>query len=82
MSKQEAKLSEIENGKTYSIVGFTGDDISYVDHLQRMGFSEGTKVKMGSSNFKDPFSLVFRGGRIALRKKEASCVLVREVGED
>lgn len=79
---KDSKLSDIEEGKTYSVVGFTGDDIAYVDHLQRMGFSEGTTVKKGSSNFKDPFSLVFRGGRIALRKKEAACVIVKEIGED
>jgi ferrous iron transport protein A len=43
-----------------------------------MGFVEGTPIELAPVKLSDPIVFQIRGSRIALRKKEARQILVRE----
>jgi ferrous iron transport protein A len=43
-----------------------------------MGFVEGTPIELAPVKISDPIVFQIRGSRIALRKKEARQILVRE----
>ncbi len=79
MKKQTLTLSDMEYGKTYKVLGFTGKNPNYSAQLQSLGFTEGTEVTRGPSSINDPFSVILRGSRIALRKKESMELLIEEV---
>ncbi len=72
-------LSQIEYGKTYSVIGTKGDNPDYGNQLESLGFTKGTLVQKGPSSIGDPFAVHLRGSRVALRRKEAQEILVREV---
>lgn len=78
MSKK-LNLAEISKGKKYQVTGFNEDTSIYADKLNKMGFTIGTAIQRAPVKISDPIVVEIRGSRIALRKKEARQVLVREV---
>ncbi len=79
MEKQTIALSQMERGKTYKIIGTTGNNRIYSTYLESLGFTRGTLVERGPSSIADPFSVIIRGSRLALRKREAKELLIEEV---
>jgi len=77
MSKNMS-LTDISKGKTYQISGFTNHPCEYTEKLHKMGFVEGTPIELAPVKLSDPIVFQIRGSRIALRKKEAGQILVRE----
>ncbi len=71
-------LADIRKGIAYQISGFTDHPSDYTDKLHKMGFVEGTPVELAPVKISDPIVFQIRGSRIALRKKEAQQILVRE----
>ncbi len=79
MKQQPLTLPDMEYGKTYKVLGFAGKNPNYSTQLQNLGFTEGTLVTRGPASINDPFSVLLRGSRVALRKKEALELLIEEI---
>ena len=75
----QVNLSEISRDKTYEVQGFTSDSSVYAEKLYKMGFVKGTPVELAPVKISDPIVVQIRGSRIALRKKEAQEILVKEL---
>ena len=73
------RLADIRPGTTYMISGFENKESDYAEKLNKMGFTPGTPVALAPVDLLDPQVFNIRGSRIALRKREAGQVLVREV---
>lgn len=73
------KLSDIRKGGSYQIAGFADSVSEYTEKLLKMGFVEGTAVELAPVKISDPIVYQIRGCRIALRKKEAQQIYVKEV---
>lgn len=73
------KLTNITKGKMFQISGFTNNSSEYAEKLHKMGFVEGTPIELAPVHLSDPIVFQIRGSRIALRKKEAQEILVREL---
>lgn len=71
-------LADICKGKAYQIDSFKDPASYYSEKLQKMGFVEGTPIELAPVNLLDPIVFQIRGSRIALRKKEAQNILVKE----
>jgi ferrous iron transport protein A len=76
---RSTSLIDIIKGKTYQISGFTNHPNDYTDKLHKMGFVDGTPIELAPVAISDPMVFQIRGSRIALRKKEAQQILVREL---
>jgi len=74
-----ANLTQLERGKIYRVFGFLDNTSTYSSKLYKMGFTEGTPLQLAPVKMSDPIVIEIRGSRIALRKSEASHVLVEEV---
>ncbi len=72
-------LSNILTGRTYSLVGFEAESSEYAEKLRKMGFVEGTPIKLAPVRLSDPMVFQIRGSRVALRKNEAMQIKVREL---
>ena len=72
-------LANISKGKSYEVEGFKSDSSEYVEKLHKMGFVQGTPIALAPVKISDPLVVQIRGSRIALRKKEAQEILVKEV---
>ena len=75
----QVNLAEISRDKTYEVQGFTSESSVYAEKLYKMGFVKGTPVELAPVGISDPIVVQIRGSRIALRKKEAQEILVREL---
>ncbi len=75
----DINLTNITKGKIFQITGFTNRSSEYAEKLHKMGFVEGTPVELAPVHLSDPIVFQIRGSRIALRKKEAQEILVKEV---
>ncbi len=75
----DRSLANICKGQSYRVLGFTDDANDYAEKLHKMGFVEGTPVELAPVKLLDPIVVQIRGSRIALRKKEAQQVLVKEL---
>jgi len=75
----QIKLSNITKGKVFKIAGFTSQSSEYTEKLHKMGFVEGTPIELAPVHLSDPIVFQIRGSRIALRKKEAQGILVKEL---
>jgi ferrous iron transport protein A len=73
------KLTNITKGKIFQISGFTDQSSEYAEKLHKMGFVEGTPIELAPVHLSDPIIFQIRGSRIALRKKEAQEILVKEL---
>ena len=71
-------LTDISKGKRYQISGFENRSSAYSDKLHKMGFVEGTPIELAPVELSDPIVFQIRGSRIALRRKEANQILVKE----
>lgn len=71
-------LTDICKGKAYQIAGFVNRSSNYSEKLHKMGFVEGTPLELAPVKLSDPIVFQIRGSRIALRKKEAQLILVKE----
>lgn len=71
-------LTDICKGNVYQIAGFTDHPSDYSEKLHKMGFVEGTPIELAPVKLSDPIVFQIRGSRIALRKKEAQLILVKE----
>ncbi len=69
-------LSDMRHGAEYVVHSFTQPTSAYADKLRKMGFTEGTVVCRAPIAISDPMIVLVRGSQIALRKSEASNVLV------
>lgn len=76
---ENMSLANIALGKSYEVAGFQGDSPAYAEKLYKMGFIEGTRVELAPVKMSDPMVVQIRGSRIALRKKEAQQVVVKEL---
>lgn len=76
---QKISLSDMRPGKHYSVAGFQNALPSYADKLFKMGFIEGTPVRLAPVLLTDPIVVELRGSRVALRKDEARQLIVREI---
>jgi len=72
------KLSDIVKHRCYTVYGFK-EDSDYSEKLHKMGFVEGTIIKLAPVRTYDPIIFQIRSSRIALRKKEAELVFVKEI---
>lgn len=72
-------LSNILSGRNYSLVGFDADTTGYAEKLRKMGFVEGTPISLAPVRLSDPMVFQIRGSRVALRRKEAMQIKVREL---
>ena len=72
------KLSDIVKNRCYTVHGFK-ENSDYSVKLHKMGFVEGTLIKLAPVKTYDPIIFQIRSSRIALRKKEAELVLVKEI---
>ncbi|MFV0438317.1 MAG: ferrous iron transport protein A [Desulfopila sp.] len=73
------RLDQLSTGKMYQISGFEVSQSVYAEKLHKMGFVTGTPVRLAPVALKDPMVIELRGSRIALRRSEASQVLVEEI---
>lgn len=76
---KRTNLTEIDRDKSYQVSGFINNSTDYAEKLYKMGFVEGTPVELAPVKLSDPIVIQIRGSRIALRKKEAQQILVREL---
>lgn len=72
-------LAQLERGRRYLVTGFSETAAGYTEKLLKMGFVEGTPVRLAPVAMADPIVVEVRGGRIALRKNEARQVHVEEL---
>ncbi len=72
-------LTDINIGKAYRVSGFRQSTSEYAEKLYKMGFVEGTVVKLAPIKMSDPLVVQIRGSRIALRRKEAQEIIVKEL---
>jgi len=72
-------LPDMLLSKLYTVAGFTNEASDYARKLHKMGFTPGTEVTLAPVKMSDPLIVQIRGGRVALRKKEAQQVLVKEI---
>lgn len=76
----DLKLSDVQKGKTVEICGFSDDSMELVNRLLELGFTKGSKINViGKATFGDPMILFIHGCRLALRKSDASNIMVKEV---
>lgn len=73
------RLDQVLQGKAYQIAGFEGRDSPYAEKLYKMGFVEGTTVRLAPVELKDPMVIEVRGSRVALRRTEANQIYVEEL---
>ena len=75
----QVNLTEISRDKTYEVAGFKSESSAYAEKLYKLGFVKGTPVELAPVKLSDPIVVQIRGSRIALRKKEAQEILVKEL---
>ncbi len=75
---ENIKLTEMKKDRSYQIAGFVDQPSIYSEKLCKMGFVEGTPIEPAPVKLSDPLVFQIRGSRIALRKKEAQQILVKE----
>ncbi len=68
-------LATIALGETVYVDDFQGNPL-VIDRLQDMGFIPGSKVSLFST-LSGTMAVEVRGSKIAMRKEDASCVLIR-----
>ncbi|HJJ41928.1 MAG TPA: FeoA family protein [Methanocorpusculum sp.] len=71
------KLSDVKKGKTVEVCGFSDESMDLVNRLLELGFTKGSKINViGKAPFGDPMILFIHGCRLALRKHDASNIMV------
>lgn len=75
---KSTNISGMAQGRTYQVSGFAPGSSVYAEKLHKMGFVIGTPVELAPVKIADPMVIQIRGGRVALRRKEAQQILVEE----
>jgi ferrous iron transport protein A len=69
-------VQQLAIGQTATIIGFR-DASAYVARLQSLGLVRGTQFEVvRTAPLGDPIELKLRGFRLAIRAKEADCLLI------
>ena len=69
-------VQQLDIGQTATIIGFR-DESAYVARLQSLGLVRGTQFEVvRTAPLGDPIELKLRGFRLAIRAKEADCLLI------
>ena len=69
-------IQQLAIGQTATIIGFR-DASAYVARLQSLGLVRGTQFEVvRTAPLGDPIELKLRGFRLAIRAKEADCLLI------
>ncbi|MCH2354278.1 MAG: ferrous iron transport protein A [Pseudomonadales bacterium] len=69
-------VQQLAIGQTATIIGFR-DESAYVARLQSLGLVRGTQFEVvRTAPLGDPIELKLRGFRLAIRAKEADCLLI------
>lgn len=70
-------LDHLSVGSSAVVAGFCGDDCTCA-RLQAMGFIEGSELCLSQKmSFGGPLAITIRGTKIALRRQDAACLLVK-----
>ena len=63
-------------GQTATIIGFR-DESAYVERLRSLGLVPGTQIEVvRTAPLGDPLELKLRGFRLAIRAREADCLVI------
>ena len=63
-------------GQTATIIGFR-DESAYVERLRSLGLVRGTQIEVVRTDpLGDPVELKLRGFRLAIRAREADCLII------
>ena len=63
-------------GQTATIIGFR-DENAYVERLRSLGLVRGTQIEVvRTAPLGDPVELKLRGFRLAIRAREADCLII------
>ena len=63
-------------GQTATIIGFR-DESAYVERLRSLGLVPGTQIEVvRTAPLGDPVELKLRGFRLAIRAREADCLII------
>ena len=63
-------------GQTATIIGFR-DESGYVERLRSLGLVRGTQIEVvRTAPLGDPVELKLRGFRLAIRAREADCLII------
>ena len=69
-------VQQLAIGQTATVIGFR-DASAYVARLQSLGLVRGTQFEVvRTAPLGDPIALKLRGFRLAIRAKEADCLLI------
>ncbi|MEE3279062.1 MAG: ferrous iron transport protein A [Pseudomonadota bacterium] len=64
-------------GQTATIIGFR-DESAYVERLRSLGLVPGTQIEVvRTAPLGDPVELKLRGFRLAIRAREADCLIIK-----
>lgn len=69
-------IQQLAIGETATVIGFR-DESAYVERLQSLGLVSGTRFQvLRAAPLGDPIELRLRGFRLAIRAREADCLII------
>ena len=69
-------IQHLAIGQTATIIGFR-DESAYVERLRSLGLVRGTQIEVvRTAPLGDPVELKLRGFRLAIRAREADCLII------
>ncbi len=69
-------IQHLAIGQTATIIGFR-DESAYVERLRSLGLVPGTQIEVvRTAPLGDPVELKLRGFRLAIRAREADCLVI------
>ena len=69
-------IQQLAIGETATVIGFR-DESAYVQRLQSLGLVRGTRFQvLRAAPLGDPIELRLRGFRLAIRAREADCLII------
>ena len=71
-----SSVQHLAIGQTATIIGFR-DESAYVERLRSLGLVRGTQIEVvRTAPLGDPVELKLRGFRLAIRAREADCLII------
>lgn len=69
-------IQQLAIGETATVIGFR-DESAYVERLKSLGLVRGTRFQvLRAAPLGDPIELRLRGFRLAIRAREADCLII------
>ena len=69
-------IQQLAMGETATVIGFR-DESAYVERLKSLGLVRGTRFQvLRAAPLGDPIELRLRGFRLAIRAREADCLII------